>query len=280
MSHQPISIPSHTSQSLANLVIIGAMKCGTSSLHQYLGMHPQIQMAAEKELDFFIEEKNWQKGLDWYRSHFDASIQIRGEASPNYTKYHAFQGVPQRMYQIIPNAKLIYLVRDPIKRIVSHYLHNVIDRCESRSLTEALQDLEINHYVKCSLYYQQLQKFLVYYPLEQILVVSLETLACDRQATLRKIFQFLEIESDFEHGEFSRVFHQSKQKKRLTDLGQWITQLPMAGRLRQVFPSLLEESTEAPILHQGLQESLIKFLREDVESLKALTHCSFSDWNL
>lgn len=101
---------------LPNLVVIGGMKCGTSSLHYYLSLHPQISMSEPKELSFFAE--NWPRGRDWYEAHFPEDLPIRGESSPNYMKHPAFPGVPERMVSLVPDAKLVYLVRDPIARIV------------------------------------------------------------------------------------------------------------------------------------------------------------------
>ncbi len=55
---------------LPNLIVIGAPKCGTTALHRYLGLRPEIAMAEAKELDFFAESFNWKRGLDWYEAHF------------------------------------------------------------------------------------------------------------------------------------------------------------------------------------------------------------------
>ena len=67
---------------LPNLLIIGAMKCGTTSLHNYLNLHPEIYMQQEKELDYFIEKKNYKKGLNWYKSKFNSkNSKILGESS-------------------------------------------------------------------------------------------------------------------------------------------------------------------------------------------------------
>ena len=67
---------------LPNLIIIGGLKCGTTSIHHYLGLHPEIQMSKPKELNFFVEELNWDLGLDWYASRFDDRFKVRGESSP------------------------------------------------------------------------------------------------------------------------------------------------------------------------------------------------------
>ena len=175
---------------LPNLIIIGGMKCGTTSLHYYLNQHPQISMSETKELNFFIESRNWSKGINWYKSQFKGNTKVIGEASPNYTCQSHFPGVPQRMYQLLPDAKLIYLVRDPIKRIIAHYLHNYGEGLESRNLEETLLDGDVNQYLDRSLYYHQLSGYLKYYQPEQILIISSELLKNDTLNTLRKIFQF------------------------------------------------------------------------------------------
>ena len=84
-------------------------------------------MSREKELNFFIEEMNWHRGLDWYQAQFETSrkVSVWGEASPGYTHHPVFQGVPQRMHSVVPGARLIQIVRDPMKRHLSHYFHQL-----------------------------------------------------------------------------------------------------------------------------------------------------------
>ena len=263
---------------LPNLVIIGAMKCGTSSLHRYLDLHPQIKMSSLKELDFFITEKNWNKGEKWYQSNFPHNAEILGESSPNYTKYPTFKGVPERMHSLIPDAKLIYLVRDPIKRVVSHYTHQYTDRVEKRSLAEALVDLQNNHYVNCSRYGMQINQFLSYFQLDQILVVSLEDLSRNRCLILKKIFSFLGVDESFIHPDFMQVFHQSAKKKRLTDFGDRIFKFPFGGRLLNVFPNLMVEDIKSPKISIESQERLCYILKDDIEYFRKITKQTFSEW--
>ena len=148
---------------LPTFCVIGAMKSGTTSLHHYLAAHPEISMSRPKELDFFVAEKNYDRGVDWYASHFDDAAAVRGESSTNYTKCHIFDGVPARMNALLPNVKLVYVLRDPIERLISHYEHNRSRGRESRTFDEALRSPERNHYVQCSQYLTQLEAFLEYY---------------------------------------------------------------------------------------------------------------------
>src|SRR5918992_682833 len=143
---------------LPNLIVIGAQKCGTSALHHYLHLHPDICMSAQKELNFFVESKNWSKGLAWYESNFrgkDGKAKIYGEASPDYTGYPAAPGVPARMHSIVPDAKLILMVRHPVDRIISQYIHLRGSGVETRSLSEALkvpygESVDSNRYLRRS----------------------------------------------------------------------------------------------------------------------------------
>lgn len=130
---------------LPNFIIIGAMKCGTTSLHFYLNQHPQIFMSQKKELNFF--SRYWDFGVDWYSSKFpNKENMICGEASPSYSKFQVWPNVPQRIHAIIPHAKIIYLVRNPIERIRSQYVHFYSSDKENRSLELAIkEDLSLIH---------------------------------------------------------------------------------------------------------------------------------------
>src|SRR6059058_1737729 len=85
---------------LPNLLVIGGLKCGTTSLHHYLNLHPEVAMSRPKELNFFVAELNWPLGRDWYAGHFEPGAPVRGESSPHYTNRPAFAGVSQRMREL------------------------------------------------------------------------------------------------------------------------------------------------------------------------------------
>ena len=132
---------------LPNLLIIGAAKCGTTSLHFYLDQHPDVFMArphdshwGQKEMRLFWRD-DWRERLEWYEQHFDPSAPVRGEATPSYTHYPFLPDVPRRIHSIIPEAKLIYIVRDPIDRIVAHWAQTQEDG-DRTPLEEALADYD------------------------------------------------------------------------------------------------------------------------------------------
>src|SRR6188472_592298 len=91
---------------LPNLIVIGGLKCGTTSLHHYLNLHPQIAMSRPKELNFFVAELNWPLGVDWYATHFEAGKPLRGESSPHYTNRPRFGEVADRMHSVLGEPRI------------------------------------------------------------------------------------------------------------------------------------------------------------------------------
>jgi sulfotransferase family protein len=197
---------------LPNVLVIGAMKCGSTSLHHYLDAHPDIAMSEKKELNFFYRPGVWNKGLEWYRSQFDPGAPLRGESSVNYTKSPRASGLAApRMHRLVPHAKLIYMVRHPIERAVSHYLHTRAEGNEERPLPQALSDLT-GPYVSRSVYYANVEPFLRHFPAESLLVVPQERLRSQRAATLRAIFSFLGVDADIDRPEFSVMWQTAAEK--------------------------------------------------------------------
>lgn len=185
---------------LPNVVVIGAMKCGTTALHDYLGRHPRITMSQPKELNFFFGPAtdagtagwavgNWSRGPAWYTSHFDTGTPLRGESSPGYTSPD-HPCVAERMAATIPDARLVYLVRDPIARALSQYDHHRSEGSERRDLAAALTD-PASQYISRGRYHERLVPFLSCFAREQILIVAQEDLRQDRDATLGRVLRFL-----------------------------------------------------------------------------------------
>jgi len=180
---------------LPNFLIIGAAKAGTTSLYRYLSGHPEIFVSQPKEPQFFVEEMNWHRGLEWYERHFaDAKDAIaRGEASTQYTAYPQFGGVPRRIAEVVPDVRLIYIVRQPIDRMISFYRMRVRQGKErERSIEKAL--LTNDRYVDGSRYTMQIEQYLEYFPLERMLVIVSEDLRSDRTRTVQRVCRFLDVD--------------------------------------------------------------------------------------
>lgn len=271
-----------------NLIIIGAQKCGSSSLHQYLNLHPDISMSHTKELDFFVESLNWKKGLDWYKSQFSDTATIYGESSPSYTMYPNFTDVPERMHSLIPDAKLIYIVRDPIKRIVPHCLHQWYRKRRHDSSMDLLADPDNNraqHYIRTSSYHLQLSQYVEFYNISRIPVVTLKEFQSSRQDTLRKIFQFLEVDDTFSIPEGAGIANATRSKMRTNTLGDLVlSRSPVLTSLRSLASSLLPRSAkdrirslpgskhEQPNITSEIHQTLKNALQDnDLSGSKVLT---------
>jgi hypothetical protein len=254
---------------LPNLVIIGAMKSGTLSLHKYLSLHPEISMAPIHELDYFVEERNWSRGLDWYKSIFTKPARITGERSTSYTKYPTFKGVPERMSMLIPGAKLIYCIRDPLTRLVSQYVHWYARRYENEPFEAAIRRNNFeNEYIYYSRYYFQLEQYLKCFPESQIQVISLEDMARDRLGTLRQVFEFLNVDPSFQHDDFTKVHHKSSELRRATLFRLRFGKLRGMYRLSKTYPWLFERHVKRPKIGKELHGELLAIFREDLEKIK------------
>jgi|694.fasta_scaffold35109_4 hypothetical protein len=228
---------------LPDFIIIGAAKAGTTSLDFYLSLHPQIQMAKPKEPRFFIDAPEplgrWQKGTDWYRQLFQSSKPICGEASPAYSHWPALPNVPERIATCIPHAKLIYLVREPMQRIKSHYLMHCRFHCTNQPLADFLQSDHQSHCLLASNYGSQLQQYLNWFPLKQILVMESSQLEQNTNVALREIFKFLNADPDFSSPLFKHRQNTSKMQPIPNKFGGRIRNSKWMKQLQKKLPPSL-----------------------------------------
>jgi hypothetical protein len=268
---------------MPNLIIIGGLKCGTTSIHHYLGLHPEVQMSKPKELNFFVEELNWDLGLDWYRSRFDSRFPVRGESSPHYTNLPRFGGVPARIREHCPDAKLLYMVRDPISRILSHWRHATGAGYETGTMEERLAAPE-GTYVQRSLYWMQLQPYLEMFPREQIAVFTQEELQSGREETMRHAFAFAGVDAEFSSEQFAREWEKSSAKEGdRYQLMERLIKLPGFRSFDRNFDRLPESlrwmvekvvhdpekpSAPKPQPSEELRARLVELLRDDARRLQ------------
>ena len=181
---------------LPDFAVIGAAKSGTTYLYHLLTRHPHVEHAAFKEPHYFDLVFDDQ-GIEWYRRCFpqpklkDGRMTITGEASPGYL-FHPL--VPERMAEVVPHARLIALLRNPVDRTYSAYHHRVRNGQETRSFEEALEayfdDPDQEHLSK-SIYVDHLQRWSEFFPREQMLVLKSEDFFESPYETLKLAFAFL-----------------------------------------------------------------------------------------
>jgi len=207
---------------MPDFIIIGAMKSGTTSLHDYLIQHPNITAGKRKEAHFF--SVNYYRGLRWYKANFPTIFNkvfskilrkkfLTGEATPDYL-FHPLS--PQRVKQILPNVKILVIVRNPVDRAYSHYnyekdsrnretltFEDALEKEEERLSGEKekiIQDeryfsknLMFFAYLARGIYVDQLKKWFKFFPRKQFLILKTENLERNPLNVCNTVFQFLDL---------------------------------------------------------------------------------------
>ncbi len=186
---------------LPNFLIVGAAKGGTTSLYSMLDMHPNIIMSRRKEPHFF--SRNYEKGERYYRSFFPlmTSEKVTGEASVSYL---TDASTPKRVTELIPEAKIIMLLRDPLIRAYSHYQM----LCESHPIKESfseLMDEEIRQrktgiktkygLIENGMYAKSIENWLQFIKRENILIIQSEQFAKEPLEVMKKVYEFIGVEN-------------------------------------------------------------------------------------
>jgi hypothetical protein len=185
-----------------NLFVVGAMKAGTSSLHAALKEHPQVFMSVPKEPAYFIEpckrprdlygnSDTEDEALATYLNLFAAAGDHAyvGEASTHYTKLPTLDGVVDRIHAFNPDARIIYLVRDPVERTISHYWWNCRFHAEVRSPLDAI--LGNPEYLAFSHYAMQMRAYRRLFSAEQIWLMTFEELCEAPGEQMSKLYEWL-----------------------------------------------------------------------------------------
>ena len=264
----------------------------------YLATHPEIRMPLFKEPRFFAEPE---PGIPFggprvdnraeYERLFDSPAPLRGESSPSYSQYPRRSGVPERIHALLPEARFVYLVGDPIHRVVSHYMQRVAGEGERRPLSEALGDVAdpMNPYLCPSMYAMQVERYLQFFDRDRLLIVDRADLSDDRRTTLREIFRFLGADTDFESPIFAqranvgyRRLPRSYVAARNSRLGQLAARkVPnFVGRRINQSARSLSSSAERPVVDDLLESRLRGVLGDDVRQLRAITGKAFPSWPL
>lgn len=274
-----------------DFIIIGAMRAGTTALAERLSRHPDIGMSRLKETDYFIAEKNYDRGPDWYASLFPPERPIRGEASPNYTKNDVFAGVPERIRAVRPNAKLIYIVRDPVERFWSHYNHTYLMRGGLPSPDELLRESEGAHILASSMYCRQLDAYLRIFPADQIRVVDLDDFAFNAPQTLDEVCRFVGADANI-HIAGADAANSAESLAKTPGWALKISQHKALVGLRASLPPDVKDSMRralsrfqfrprrTPPISADARRRVSDALVEDAARFRALTGRSFARWSV
>jgi hypothetical protein len=176
---------------LPDFIIIGAMKSATSSLHTQLAAQPGLFMSDPKEPNFFGDDEQYARGIGWYSSLFEGAAEgdLCGESSTHYTKLPRYSNTVPRMRALLPNVKLIYVMRHPVERLVSHYLHEWTQNVIACDINDALD--RYPELIDCSRYSYQLAPYFEAFGKASVLPVFVGALTRQPQEELGRVARFI-----------------------------------------------------------------------------------------
>lgn len=269
---------------LPDLIIAGAQKSGTTTLHTWLRDHPAMFMSSPKELHFF--DLHPDRGLEWYREQFaDArDDQLVGESTPEYMY---LPEALQRMVTTLPEARLVLLLRDPVPRAYSHYHHMVSRgretlpfgaalRAEAARLAEGDVMDRINFsYLDRGRYAAQVERILTTYPRDRVHVELFEDLRDQPRETFRRVAAFLQIDTQTVPpavGARTNRYKSARLRRLRRRLPTWV-RLGGAVALLDRLPN-----KGYPPMPADDRAFLLEGLLPERDRLAALTHLDLSRW--
>ncbi|MCR9127558.1 MAG: sulfotransferase [Rhodobacteraceae bacterium] len=273
---------------LPDFIVIGAMKSGTTTLYQYLSMHPGIGMSREKETDFFLRADPAPAALAAYGAQFDHSRPVHGEVCPNYTKCTDFPGVPARIHRTCGPVRLIYVLRDPVARAESQYRHMFA----SGEITVAPADLpgtrQLRHIMDASFYHRQILAYLEVFAADSIQVIDFDALVRAPQATMDRIYDHIGLPS---HPiPESGTYNSSEEMSRIPAPLLRLARAPLGRRILRPLDRGARDALrramafgrirKAPPFPENLRAQMRAAVAEDARMLRQHTGMAFAHWSV
>ncbi len=271
-----------------NFMIIGAQKAGTTSMAAQLADHPQICFSRVKEPGYFNSVTDWQANLDEYHKLFEPKLgQLLGEASTMYTFLPECLDTAERLFEYNPDLKLIYVMRQPVDRIVSLYAHNVV-----RNVTKLPPQEEIfanPPYINRSRYAVQIRPYLRLFERENIKLVVFEEYVRNQLETLKEIGTFLGIDPQpFEEADFSpkhktvgepQMRFAALRDAEFTDWFQTLRNVTPSFVRQPIRRRLLSKTIdEKPEFPAELKREVWRFVEDDVAAIESLLGRRLDVW--
>lgn len=261
-----------------DFIIIGAMKSATSTLHEQLALQPGFFMSTPKEPNFFSDDDVYKLGLDWYAKLFAAAEpnDICGESSTHYTKLPDYPQTIERMRAYLPSLKLIYVVRHPVERLISHYIHQWSQNIIKTDINQAID--EFDELINYSCYSMQITPFIEEYGAENIQIIFSEAFRVRPQKELEKVTKFLGYERPVVWYEDLPEQNVSSQRVRRFNGYNTVVNNPVLAWLRRSFiPRSLREAVKnqltlknRPQIDGPHMHKLTQIFNDDLSSLGEL----------
>lgn len=287
---------------LPNFLCIGAPKSGTTTLYEILKQHPEIGVSSFKEPRFFDNEDNWKKGIDWYEKTYFSHIVnevVLGEFTPSYL---ANEVASKRIFNSLGEGlKLVLVLRNPIERAYSHYLHSKRDSYEELSFLEALkqeqsrllvdkEDPNKFGYIFYGRYSEQVKSYLSLYDRKQLNIIIFEEFLKDKRSTISTLLDFLGVERQ----QLNTNIHKNPARtarfpilkramKKDSVIKKFVKFLVPSSVSRQKARNYLhginnKQATKVPLSNEEFSECYNLYFKVEIESLENLLSLDLSDW--
>lgn len=262
-----------------DFLVIGAMKCGTSTVCAYLEDHPEVFMVAGSDPNFFGDDTYFAKGSESYERLFVSANpgMICGEGTNNYAAGALFPDSAPRIHAYRPDMKLVYVLRDPVQRIESAWIQDragmgdAVPSTLDRAVTEMPE-----RYVDQSLYWKNLSRYRALFPDTQIWVATMEDMKADQTAFFESLTGFLGV-PPFDPAR--PHLNPSTTKRIPTSAYSLVNKLPLSRTLRRAFPKTLRTAVKTRILSRSaadrpqfsprVRADLVDMLRDDSHAILA-----------
>lgn len=275
-----------------DFILIGAMKCATSTVCAYFERHPDTFMLPGQEPNFFSHDENWAGGIAAYEALFDAGAdkKLRAEGSNLYTFGEMYPETAERMAQVLPDAKLMYVVRHPIKRLTSAWIQNRVDAGDDKVAASVDQAIDANpaRLLDPSLYWKQIERFRAHYSDDQIWIGFVEDLMADPDTFFAAACAFLDIEPNTDDG--ASQLHQNPSASKRVPNAKYtaIRQSPLFKVAEATIPKplrtwvkskfLSDPAQQASTLSEAAHARLVETIRPDAERFLAYAGKSQDFW--
>lgn len=238
-------------------------------------------MTEPKEPNFFNDDELYPSQLDWYRDLFSSARpdQICGESSTHYTKIPTYLETAERIREHTPHARFVYVMRHPVERIVSHYIH---EWTEGRASSSISRDVVTDpQYVSYSSYARQLEPYLRIFGKDQVLPVFFEYLTTNKAKELERVARFLgdDTSEPFEWNEEVGQTNVSRERLRQSPLRDTALSIGLIRRAKDALPEPVKEQIKAiwrmkkrPTLSSEAEAFVSEALEKDLERLSEMLH--------
>jgi len=286
---------------LPNFIIVGAPKAGTTSLYHYLSEHPEVFMSEPKEMNFFSREEIEDQGLYYadfkakdmqsYERLFDGVKEEKavGEGSVSYLFY---PNTPQKIKDVLPDVKIIILLRDPVERAFSHYLMDYrmglvdlsFEDIVYQQSRHAQSHLFYQQFVELGMYYEQVKRYIDLFGQGQVKIYLQEDLRQNTEGVVQGLYQFLNIDATFlpnlerSHNAFSMPKRKLIHKLYAFPLLRSIALFLFRDKLKETVKNIFFERKRKPTLSQKTKAYLYDMYAKDIQKLEILIQRDLTAW--